>query len=102
MSVGHDEPEVSIYIRGGTVQVTQNTASSVPPAESIASPDEPLLIDAVAVAKLLGLHRNTVYQMARRGELVARKVGGRLMFEPSEVRDWIKRLPVAHANEEDI
>ena len=102
MSVGHDEPEVSIYIRGGKVQVTQNTASSVPPTESIAPPDEPLLIDAMAVAKMIGQHRNTVYQLARRGELVARKVGGRLMFEPSEVRDWIKRLPVAHANEEDI
>lgn len=46
------------------------------------------LLDVDEVAALLGLHSQTIYDMARTGELAGFKVGRVWKFRPSDVRAW--------------
>jgi excisionase family DNA binding protein len=41
------------------------------------------------VARLCYVNRRTVWSMVKRGELHARKVGNRWLFNPKEVRDYV-------------
>lgn len=43
------------------------------------------LLDATAVAELLGLHVQTVYEKARTGELPGVRIGRLWRFRPSDV-----------------
>ena len=49
------------------------------------------LLDKHAVAKLLGLSTETVRRMVARGDLPAKKVAGRLRFDPREIQAWLDR-----------
>jgi excisionase family DNA binding protein len=42
------------------------------------------------VAALLGIDRETVYRMARRGDLPAFKVSSRWRFLPSQLQRWME------------
>lgn len=46
------------------------------------------LLDVDEVAALLGVHQQTVYDMARSGELRGFKVGRIWKFRPSDVSAW--------------
>lgn len=47
------------------------------------------LLDKHAIAKLLGLSTETVRRMVARGDLPAKKVAGRLRFDPREIQTWL-------------
>jgi excisionase family DNA binding protein len=59
-------------------------------ADANSTPDtlEPLL-SVEAVSELLGISESGVYRLLRRGELISVKVGGRTLFEPQAVREFI-------------
>lgn len=46
------------------------------------------LLDVDGVALLLGIHQQTVYQMARSGALRGMRVGRAWRFRPSDVKEW--------------
>ena len=46
------------------------------------------LLDVDQVAALLGLHQQTIYTMARSGELRGIRAGRSWRFRPSDVRAW--------------
>lgn len=50
---------------------------------------EPLL-SVKKVAECLGISESGVYRLCKAGELVGVKVGGRTLFEPREVRQFIE------------
>jgi len=51
-------------------------------------------VNAERLAALLGVRRHTVYRAARLRQLPARRVGGRLMFDPVECRRvFVRDLP---------
>jgi excisionase family DNA binding protein len=53
---------------------------------------EPLAVDAVGAAKLLGLSSKTVRALAAAGTLPSKRVGGvkgRLLFSVAKLREWI-------------
>ena len=47
-------------------------------------------ISVKEVAGLLGMHRQTVYQLVWDGRLPYTKVGDRLKFDPAELARWIE------------
>jgi predicted DNA-binding transcriptional regulator AlpA len=51
----------------------------------------PLLVDAAAVGRLLGVSRRTVYSMQSTGELgpMALTVGGRKLWRTAELSTWV-------------
>lgn len=53
------------------------------------SNDDPLLVDMVTAAKMLGISRTTIWSMANSGELPSVKIRRRRMFSPSTLREWI-------------
>lgn len=59
-------------------------------ADADSTPDmlEPLL-SVEEVSKLLRISESGVYRLLRRGELASVKVGGRTLFEPRAVREFI-------------
>jgi excisionase family DNA binding protein len=50
-------------------------------------------LKAEEVAALLQIDRETVYRMARRGELPAFKVSSRWRFLPSQLKRWMEQRP---------
>ncbi len=50
---------------------------------------EPLL-SVKKVAEYLGISESGIYRLCRAGDLVGVKVGGRTLFEPNEVRQFIE------------
>ena len=42
------------------------------------------------VAEYLGISESGIYRLCRAGDLVGVKVGGRTLFEPKEVRQFIE------------
>jgi excisionase family DNA binding protein len=57
---------------------------------------EPLLTIS-RVCELLGVSKQTLYRLMKRGELRPSRVGDRLRFAPADVRDYLERTrePVA-------
>lgn len=53
------------------------------------SNDDPLLVDMMTAAKMLGISRTTIWSMANRGELPSVKIRRRRMFSPTTLREWI-------------
>ena len=57
------------------------------------------LLSRKEVEHITGRARTTLYRMAQSGELCPRKVRGRLGYLESEVRDYLKSLPVVGPGE---
>ena len=53
------------------------------------SPNVVTLINVDEAAELLGLHRTTVYDGARRGEIPCRRVGRRFVFVRETLLAWL-------------
>lgn len=55
------------------------------------------LITADEAAELLGIHRTTLYDGARRGEIPCRRVGRRFVFVREALLAWLRQdsAPVA-------
>lgn len=47
-------------------------------------------ISAKEAAELLGIHRTTLYEAARRGEIPCRRVGRRYVFVRETLLDWLR------------
>ena len=47
-----------------------------------------VLLDVDGVAAVLGLHQQTIYGMARSGELPSIRVGRTWRFRPSDLKAW--------------
>ncbi len=56
----------------------------------IPTPPDPLLVDAVTAAKLLGLSRTTLDKLVRDGRLARVKLGGRVLFSTELLRKIAK------------
>jgi excisionase family DNA binding protein len=52
-------------------------------------PADPDIATADDIAEMLGVGRRQVYEAAGRGEIPHRRIGDRLVFSRSGVRDWI-------------
>jgi len=48
-------------------------------------------ISLTALAKILGMGRNTVYTMARAGRIPVYKLGSTLRADPIEIAKWMER-----------
>lgn len=57
--------------------------------ESRAS-DGPTVISAQEAADLLGIHRTTLYEAARRSEVPCRIIGRRFVFVRETLIDWMR------------
>ena len=53
--------------------------------------DQPMLLRAEEVAKLLSLGRSTIFQMLARGELPAVRVGRAVRIPRSALEEWIRQ-----------
>jgi len=51
--------------------------------------DYPLVLTVDEVAQIMRIHRETVYAMARRGEIPCKKVGGSLRFSRDRIFKWL-------------
>jgi excisionase family DNA binding protein len=49
------------------------------------------LVGIDAVALQLGVSRDTVYRLIRRGELIPYRVGHRLRFKPEELAEYLEQ-----------
>jgi len=66
----------------------------VPSAESISDPAArklPHFLRVEEVANLLRCKKRTIYDMVEQKRIPYRRVGGRLLFDLSEIIDWTKR-----------
>lgn len=54
------------------------------------------------VANLLGFSVGTVYQYTSRSQIPHYKVGGRLLFDEPEIREWLQlhKQPTGETNEQ--
>jgi excisionase family DNA binding protein len=55
------------------------------------SPDVEALLDANALAKLLGVETAYLYSLARAGKIPSVKLGKYRRFSPLQVRKWLER-----------
>ena len=46
-------------------------------------------LNAIEVAELLNITKNTVYELVKRGEIPAYKVGKKLRIDKSDVKEYI-------------
>ena len=51
---------------------------------------DPEVLDVAKAAELLGVHRDTVYDMVGRGEIPHRRVGRLLRFSRTAVLEWLR------------
>jgi len=66
---------------------TPESGSALPPARSDGLPP---VMDAKAASSYLQISQNTLYELCRRGELPARRVGRQLRFSRSQLERWIE------------
>jgi excisionase family DNA binding protein len=68
------------------------------PAERVPPDPDRLAFSAVQVAKITGLSRSRVYELAASGELRALRAGHRILFDAESVRTWFAGLPEYEAS----
>ena len=56
-------------------------------------------LNATEVAELLGITKNTVYEMAKRGEIPSYKIGKKLRIDKEDVENYISRQKIRRNNE---
>ena len=64
--------------------------AQAPLAPSVSTPTDPLLVDAVTAARLLGLSRTTLDKLVRDGRLARVKLAGRVLFSTELLRKIAK------------
>jgi len=60
--------------------------AEAPQKPSAATPPDPLLVDAVTAARLLGISRTTLDKLVRDGRLARVKLAGRVLFSTELLR----------------
>ena len=60
--------------------------AEAPQKPSTATPPDPLLVDAVTAARLLGISRTTLDKLVRDGRLARVKLAGRVLFSTELLR----------------
>jgi len=60
--------------------------ADAPRTPSVPTPPDPLLVDAVTAARLLGISRTTLDSLVRRGEIRRVKLAGRVLFSTELLR----------------
>lgn len=59
------------------------------------APQPPLCISATEAARILGVSRWTVYELARKGEIPTRSLGRRILIDREPFLDYVAALPSA-------
>src|SRR5262249_49734461 len=97
-----DDPQVDAIIdaliaaerRARKAGIVADLRATVPSSRSgsdtPSSPDGLLLLTAREVARLLGVSKRYVTELATDGDLKARMVGGRWLFDEAEVHRYVK------------
>ena len=75
---------VSFYL----ILATRNRTSSITRADRIAAMDEEML-DVDGAARVLGVSARTVYNLARKGETPAMRIGREWRFALKNLREWV-------------
>lgn len=78
--------DVDAVLERRTGERRRSLENSQPPM-----PGEHALWTATDVARFLRVGRNRPYELAERGELPCIRIGQRLRFDPSRVRDFLER-----------
>jgi excisionase family DNA binding protein len=60
--------------------------AEAPRTPSVPTPPDPLLVDAVTAARLLGISRTTLDSLVRKGEIRRVKLAGRVLFSTELLR----------------
>jgi excisionase family DNA binding protein len=60
--------------------------AEAPRTPSVSTPPDPLLVDAVTAARLLGISRTTLDSLVRKGEIRRVKLAGRVLFSTELLR----------------
>lgn len=60
--------------------------AEAPRTPSVPTPPDPLLVDAVTAARLLGISRTTLDALVRKGEIRRVKLAGRVLFSTELLR----------------
>jgi excisionase family DNA binding protein len=60
--------------------------ADAPRTPSVPTPPDPLLVDAVTAARLLGISRTTLDSLVRKGEIRRVKLAGRVLFSTELLR----------------
>jgi len=61
-------------------------------ARPLESASEPLLLDVVSSAKVLGIGRTQLFKLIREGELNACHIGRRTLIAQAELEEYVGRL----------
>jgi excisionase family DNA binding protein len=56
----------------------------------------PRLMDASEVSKLLGLHRNSLYRMAKANRIPYVRIAGKIKFNSGVLAAWIQQRECGH------
>ena len=54
-------------------------------------------LTAPALARILGIHKITVYKLAAAGEIPSFKIASSVRFDPRAIARWIREQAVPHA-----
>ncbi len=59
--------------------------------EKITTVMEPLLLSATDAAKCLSICERTLWKYTKSGEIPCVRLGGRVLYDPNALRDWINQ-----------
>ena len=59
------------------------------------------ILTAAELAKLLAVHRKTIYEAASRGDIPHRRLGRRLLFERGAVLRWLRQDAPSEENTDE-
>jgi excisionase family DNA binding protein len=82
---------------GGTMRTARRKAlpcrfrPPVPPAPEVVgrATVQPLLVDALTAARLLGISPRLLWSLTRKGEIRHVRIGRRVLYDPPDLRTWI-------------
>jgi excisionase family DNA binding protein len=88
-----EQEKPSLRVRRGRGSATAAaTEKSAKPAHE----DTPTVISASEAADLLGIHRTTLYEIAKRGEVPCRRIGRRFIFVRETLIEWMRGNATPH------
>jgi len=66
----------------------KNPAANTSERQQPELPASPIAVDAAQAARLLGLSRNSVYKLAKAGDIPWRPAGRRMVFSVKALEEW--------------
>lgn len=69
---------------------------ALPPAPVVVARPEPITVSPGDASEMLGVHRSTVYDMAKRGDIRMLKMGNRTLIPYADLIAYMERLPLLY------